>query len=74
VNVLNNPDQITFAPQNAVRVSTAVNAITTDQIELGVLEQRFSTVVPELDTFVLIAGGLAFLLVVRTSRRRRFMQ
>jgi hypothetical protein len=74
VNVLNNPDQITFAPQSAVRVSTVVNAMTTDQIELGVLEQRFSTVVPELDTFVLIAGGLAFLLVVRTSRRRRFIQ
>jgi hypothetical protein len=71
VNVLTNPDQITFAPQSAVRVSTVVNAMTTDQIELGVLEQRFSTVVPEPESFALIAGGLAFLLVVRICRRRR---
>ena len=69
VNVLNNPDQISFAHQSAIRVSTVVNGMTTDQIELGVLEQRFSTAVPEPESFALIAGGFAFLLVVRTGWR-----
>ena len=35
VNVLNNPNQISFAHQSAIRVSTVVNGMTTDQIELG---------------------------------------
>lgn len=69
VNILNNPDQVVFMPQSAILVSTAVNATTVDQIELGVLEQRFSTSVPELETLGMFACGLAMLLAVRWTRR-----
>jgi hypothetical protein len=69
LNVLNNPDRFVFMSQSAILVSTAVNATTEDQIELGVLEQRFSTSVPELETLGMFACGLAMLLAVRRTRR-----
>jgi hypothetical protein len=70
VHVLTNLDLIAFPPQSAILVSTVVNAMTQDQIELGVLEQRFTTTIPETETFAMLACGLLMLLALRCTRRR----
>jgi hypothetical protein len=71
VNILNNPDIISFAVQNAIRVRTTVNGTTLHQLALETLDQRFSIVVPEPDTATLLSCGIAIVIAGLRLRRRR---
>lgn len=69
VNVLTNPDSIVFAPQTALAVTTTINGTTQDQLQLEVLEQRFSLLIPEAGTGAMAGFGVA--LVLMAARRYR---
>jgi len=71
VNVLNNPDVISFAAQDAIRIRTIVNGTTLHQLALETLDQRFSIVVPEPGTATLLGCGIAIMLAGLRLRQRR---
>jgi hypothetical protein len=71
IDILNDSDTISFAPQSALLVRTTVNGATLDQLTLETLDQRFSVLVPEPGTAPLLMLSLAALTLGRRVSGRR---
>ncbi|MDX2181953.1 MAG: hypothetical protein SFV18_20335 [Bryobacteraceae bacterium] len=71
VNVLTNPDWIVFAPQAGLSVTTIINGTTLDQVQLAILDQRFSLLVPEPSTAAQIGFAGTVLLAFMARRHRK---